>query len=218
MEKPIIAATLSGLFLKHEPWDKAHVLWYEKAAERLKDPSVNKWANSPDYFKGVDEVMKRIYPDLSDDERTIKARETFFSSVCDYVKKYPRVRNNSVIKYFDSLKNSYRLALITTNIKIALEKIIEIAGLTDFFDVVEASMPNEKDDKRIVFERFIKRYGRPLIYIGGNRKDSFDYCKEKGIPCIFANFEKQPDIEGVESAHNLEELKQRLSRILLKTP
>lgn len=218
MEKPIIAATLSGLFLKHEPWDKAHVLWYEKAAERLKDPSVNKWANSPDYFKGVDEVMKRIYPDLSDDERTIKARETFFSSVCDYVKKYPRVRNNSVIKYFDSLKNSYRLALITTNIKIALEKIIEIAGLTDFFDVVEASMPDEKDDKRIVFERFIKRYGRPLIYIGGNRKDSFDYCKEKGIPCIFANFEKQPDIEGVESAHNLEELKQRLSRILLKTP
>lgn len=218
MEKPIIAATLSGLFLKHEPWDKAHVLWYEKAAERLKDPSVNKWANSPDYFKGVDEVMKRIYPDLSDDERTIKARETFFSSVCDYVKKYPRVRNNSVIKYFDSLKNSYRLALITTNIKIALEKIIEIAGLTDFFDIVEASMPDEKDDKRIVFERFIKRYGRPLIYIGGNRKDSFDYCKEKGIPCIFANFEKQPDIEGVESAHNLKELKQRLSGILLKTP
>ena len=213
MEKPIVAATLSGLFLKHEPWDKAHVLWYKKAAEKLNDDSVNKWANRPDYFKGVDEVMKRIYPDLNDDERTIKARETFFSSVCDYVKKYPRAKNNSVIKYFDSLKNRYRIALITTNTKSALERILSSAGLTDFFDIIEASMPNEKDDKRIVFERFIKKYGKPLIYIGGNRKDIFDYCKEKGIPCIFANFEKQAELEGVESAHNIEELKQKLSKL-----
>ena len=213
MEKPIVAATLSGLFLKHEPWDKAHVLWYKKAAEKLNDESVNKWANRSDYFKGVDEVMKRIYPKLSDDERTIKARETFFNSVCDYVRKYPEARNNGIINYFNSLKKSYRIALITTNTKSALERILSSASLTDFFDIIEASMPDEKDDKRIVFERFIKKYGKPLIYIGGNRKDSFDYCKEKGIPCIFANFEKQPDLEGIESAHNLEELKQKLSKL-----
>lgn len=214
MDKPIIATTLSGLFVKHEPWDKAHVLWYKKAAEKLKDASVNKWVNRPDYFKGVDEVMRRIYPDLNDEERTIKARETFFNSVCDYLKKHPEARNNSIINYFHSLKSNYRLALITTNIKSALGKIIETAGLTGFFDIIEASRPNEKDDKKIVFERFIKKYGKPLIYIGGNRKDSFDYCKEKRILCIFANLEKQPDLEGVESAHNLEELRQKLSRTL----
>lgn len=211
MDKPIIATTLSGLFLKHEPWDKAHVLWYKKAAEKLKDNSVNKWANRIDYFKGVDEVMKRIYPGLSDDERTIKARESFFSSVCDYVKGHPEARNNSIIEYFNSLKSNYRIALITTNTKNALEKIIELTGLAGFFDIIEVSMPDEKDDKRIVFERFIKKYGKPAVYIGGNRKDSFDYCREKSIPCIFANLEKQPDLEGVESAHNLEELKQRIS-------
>ena len=216
MEKPIVAATLSGLFLKHEPWDKAHVLWYKKAAEKLNDESVNKWANRSDYFKGVDEVMKRIYPKLSDDERTIKARETFFDSVCDYVRKYPEARNNGIINYFNSLKKSYRIALITTNTKSALERILSSASLTDFFDIIEASMPDEKDDKRIVFERFIKKYGKPLVYIGGNRKDSFDYCREKGISCIFANIEKQLGIEGVESAHNLKELKQKLSRILTK--
>ena len=187
MEKPIVAATLSGLFLKHEPWDKAHVLWYKKAAEKLNDESVNKWANRSDYFKGVDEVMKRIYPKLSDDERTIKARETFFNSVCDYVRKHPKVRNNDIIEYFNSLKNSYRIALITTNTKSALERILSSAGLNGFFDIVEASMPNEKDDKRAVFERFITKYGKPLVYIGGNRKDSFDYCRERGIRCIFAN-------------------------------
>jgi len=35
MVKPIIATTLSGLFLTSEPWDKAHVHWYEQAAEKL---------------------------------------------------------------------------------------------------------------------------------------------------------------------------------------
>ncbi|MBI2124906.1 HAD hydrolase-like protein [Candidatus Pacearchaeota archaeon] len=194
------------------------MLWYKKAAEKLNDDSVNKWANRTDYFKGVDEVMKRIYPKLSDDKRTVKARETFFDSVCDYVRKHPEVRNNDIINYFNSLKNNYRIALITTNIKSALERILLSAGLTDFFDIIEASMPDEKDDKRAVFERFIKKYGKPLVYIGGNRKDSFDYCRENGINCIFANLEKQQDIEGVESAYNLEELNQMLSRILTKTP
>ena len=64
MEKPIIATTLSGLFLKKEPWDKAHILWYEKAAEKLKDESVKNWIKRPDYFRGVDEVMQRLYPNL----------------------------------------------------------------------------------------------------------------------------------------------------------
>ena len=40
-----------------------------------------------------------------------------------------------------------------------------------------------------------------------------DFLEEKGIPCIFANFEKQAELEGVESAHNIEELKQKLSKL-----
>jgi len=214
MKKPIIATTLSGLFLKHEPWNKAHILWLERAAKKLKDPSIMNWANRPDYFNCVDGIMKRLYPDLNEKNRIIKAREMFFESVCEYVKKNPKVRNEGIIKYFSSLKEEYRLALITTNIQSALEKILSVAHLKDLFDITETSLPEEKDDKRIVFERFIKKYGRPLVYVGGSRKDSFDYCKENNVPCLFTNLEKEKEIAGVESAHNLKEIKKQVSKFL----
>jgi len=213
MEKPIIATTLSGLFLKHEPWNKAHILWLENAAKKLNDPTIMNWANKPDYFNCVDGIMSRLYPKLGEKQRTVKAREMYFDSVCQYVKQNQKVRNESVIAYFNSIKDKYRLALITTNIQSALEKILSSAELMKLFDITETSLPEEKDDKRIVFERFVKKYGKPFVYIGGNRKDSFDYCNENNIPCIFANLEKDEDIIGVESAYNLKEIKQKLSKI-----
>lgn len=213
MEKPIIATTLSGLFLKQEPWDKAHILWYEKAAKRLNDKSVKEWAGRPDYFKGVDEIMQRLYPNLSEKERTFKAREMFFDSVLEYIKEHPKVKNEQIIKYFKSLKKDYHLALITTNTKSALERILSITNLENLFDIIEKSKPEEKDDKRIVFNRFIKRYGKPILYIGGSRKDSFDYCKEQNIPCIFANLDNSEKINEVKTIHNLTELKKEIYKL-----
>ena len=64
MKKPIIATTLAGLFIKKEAWDKAHIIWYEEAAKKLNDESVLKWVGRADYFKGVDEVMKKLYSNL----------------------------------------------------------------------------------------------------------------------------------------------------------
>ncbi len=210
MEKPIIATTFSGLFVKHEPWDKAHVLWYKKAAEQLNDSSIMQWANRPDYFKGVDDVMKRLYPDRGEEERTRKARELFFESVLQCIKDNPSVRNEEIIKYFKALKKNHRLALITTNEQSALERMLDLTGLKGLFDIIESSKAEEKDDKIVVFERFISKYGLPLIYIGGSRKDSFDYCKIKGIKAVFANFEAEEELLGVESAHNLVELREKI--------
>jgi phosphoglycolate phosphatase-like HAD superfamily hydrolase len=211
MEKPIIATTLSGLFLKHEPWQKAHLLWLENASEQLKDPSIMDWANRPDYFNCVDGIMARLYPSLNEKERVIKAREIFFDYVCRYIRQNPHVRNESVIDYFFELKKQYRIALITTNTESALEKILDITGLKGFWDITETSLPEEKDDKRIVFKRFIEKYRKPLFYIGGSRKDSFDYCKENNIPCLFANLEGEEEIPNVTSVHNLRELKEKIS-------
>lgn len=211
MQKSIIATTLSGLFLKQEPWNKAHLIWLKRASEALKDPSIMNWANRPDYFNCVDGIMGRLYPDLNEKARVIKAREMFFDSVCEYVSHNPKVRNEEIISYFASLKSKYKIVLITTNVKSALERILEISGLSGFFDITETSFLGEKDDKRVVFERFIKKYGRPVIYIGGSRADSFEYCRENDIPALFANLEASEEIPGVESVHSLKELKQRLS-------
>jgi phosphoglycolate phosphatase-like HAD superfamily hydrolase len=210
MDKPIIATTFSGLFLKHEPWNKAHIIWLKTASEKLKDPTIMNWANRPDYFNCVDGIMKRLYPDLDEKQRVVKAREMFFESVCEYIEQNPNVRNETVISYFNGLKNKYRLALITTNTSSALERILEISNLSGFFDIIETSLPEERDDKRAVFERFIRKYGKPLIYIGGSRKDSFDYCRENNIPAVFANLENEEESLGVESIRSLEELKIRL--------
>lgn len=210
MEKPIIATNLVGLFIKREAWDKAHILWYENAAKTLNDNSVLKWIGREDYFKGVDEVMQRLYPKLNDEQRTIKARQMYFDSVIENINKNPGFKNQESIEYFLSLKTKYRLALITSNTKQALEKILSATKLSKLFDIIEASEESEKDDKTAVFGRFIKKYGKPLIYIGGSKKESYDYCKEKGIPTIFMNLKNEEELEGIESVHNLEELKDKI--------
>ena len=208
MEKPIIATTLSGLFVKSEPWDNAHKLWYEERSRELNDDSIKEWSDRPDYFEGVDIVMKRLYPEMSDEQRTTKAREMFFDSVIKYVEQNPDVKNDNVVDYFKSLKQDYRIALLTTNTKETVDRLLKILNLEDFFDVIETSLPEEKDDKRAVFGRFIQNHGKPLIYIGGGRKDSYDYCAEHEIRRVFANLEGRADLSGVESVHNLEELKE----------
>jgi len=227
MEKPIIATTLSGLFVKSEPWKKAHILWYEERERELKEggkdtSAIEEWRKllqedpereKREYFKFVDRVMEALYSELSDKERTIKARKTFFDSVCRYISEHQNVKNEDVTKYFISLKYKYRLALITTNKRDSIDKILSLTGLSNLFDIIEASMPDEKDDKTIVFDRFIKSYGKPLIFIGGDRKDSFDYCARYQIPHMFVNLEGGEDLEDVGVVHNLNELEKRLEKL-----
>lgn len=157
--------------------------------------------------------MKRLYSNLNEEQRTIKARQMFFDSVTKYVKQNPNLRNNDVVDYFVSLKPRYRLALITTNTKKALEKILSAIKLSKLFDIVEASEESEKDDKIAVFNRFLKKYENPIVYVGSSRKDSFDYCSEKNINKIFANFENEEELESVESVHSLGELKEKIERL-----
>ncbi len=208
MEKPIIATTLSGLFLKSAPWKNAHRTWYEKAAAKLGDNSVLEWIEKPNYFDGVDKIMKRLYPDLSDAEKTARAREMFFDSVVENIKS--STRREEIINYFTSLKKRYTLVLITTNTKPALKKILQASEMEGFFDITETSKQEEKDDKRTVFDRFLQRYPKPIIYVGGDRKDSYDYCEEKEIPCVFANLENAENLTNVRTIHSLEELKEIL--------
>ena len=211
MKKQIIATTLSGLFLKHEPWDKAHILWFNEWARQLKDESILEWIDKPNYFKGVDEVMKRIYPKLSDEERTKIARESYFDSVLEYIKQNPQIRNEEIINYFKTLKTKYQIVLITTNTEQAIGRILKISGLEKLFDIIKTSLLKEKDDKKLVFVRFIKKHGKPIIYIGGSKKDSYDFCKQEKIPCIYANLEEDEEISGVETVHNLKELKDKIN-------
>jgi phosphoglycolate phosphatase-like HAD superfamily hydrolase len=212
--KPIIATSLSGVLIKSEPWKRAHVLWFEQATQELNDPSVAEYAKSRGYSPYVDEVKQRLYPNLSERERTIAARERFFDPVCEYIVNNPHLINTDVAEYLSSLKEKYRLALITTNTCQSLEKILVLPGLKGLFDIVESSRIEEKDDKAVVFDRFIEKYGKPIVYIGGDNITSFDYCQKNKIQSIFANFEEAPDLENVYNAHSLADLQNRLKVVL----
>ena len=83
-------------------------------------------------------------------------------------KRYPKVKNEQIIKYFKSLKKEYQFALITTNTKSALERILSVANLENLFDIIETSLPEEKDDKILVFNRFIKKHKNEKIFENGD--------------------------------------------------
>ena len=211
--KPTIATSLSGVLIKSEPWKRAHFYWFELASQELKDPSVADYAKKDGYSQEVDKVMQRLMPELSERERTIAARERFFDAVCEYIVHNPQLVNNDVAEYLSSLKEKYRLALITTNTCKSLEKILSIPGLKGLFDIAESSRVDEKDDKAAVFDRFIQKNGKPYLYIGGERKDSYEYCQKNKIQPIFANFEGADDLDNILNVHSLTELKERIERL-----
>ena len=74
------------------------------------------------------------------------------------------------------------------------------------------AVPELKNEK--IIDAFIQKNGKPLVYIGGGRKDSYDYCKENNIPRIFANLEAGPEIEGVESANSFHELEKAIKKFI----
>lgn len=209
--QPIIATTLSGLFIKSEPWKKAHKMWFERMSEELDDPLIKDYADEEDYFKHVDEIMERAYPELPEKERTIKARTIYFTQVREYITMHPNVVNNEMVEFFNSLKPYYRFGLITNNTRITTDIILSLTGLQGLFSISECSEEDEKDDKNVVFDRFIKFYGKPKMYIG-NRKQSFDYCRKNKIPFISVNIEGGNDLPGADAVHNVSELKEMLEK------
>ena len=225
--KPIIATSISGLFIKNDPWKKAHLLWFNEREKELimqkKDTSIiKKWKieykknqskESKNYFNYVDKIMIELYPEMSDKERTTKARDLFFKSVLTYIELYPEVMNNEIIRYFYSIKNKYRIALITTNSQSSIHQILSITKLINLFDIIESSLPEEKDNKNLVFNRFIKKYNKPLLYIGGDNISSFEYCKNKKISAVYSNLENTDAIKGVKSFNNLLELEEIIDNL-----
>src|SRR3989344_5601478 len=133
MEKKFIATTLAGLFVRSDPWAKAHEVWFEQKAEQLNDPSIKDWIKRSDYFQGVDEVMKRIIPHATEEERTKKAREEYFDSVEIYLTQNKHLKNDKVIEYFKTLKNKYHIALITTTKRDRIAEILSILEITELF-------------------------------------------------------------------------------------
>lgn len=213
--KPIIATTLSGLFIRTSPWKDAHRKWFEQIVRETGDESFRQWAMKPGYFEGVNLAMAKLMPDASKEERIREARRRFMEAVVDNIKeRREEVVNREAIDFFSSLKEKFTLALITTNTKEAAMKILSIAGIENLFDIAEFSMPGEEDDKSAVIERFMENHGKPRVYFGGDRKDIYDYCRQKNIFCVFANLEDGRDFNA-RTVHTIKEMEEIIQGIQL---
>jgi len=91
MGKPIIATTLSGLFLSSEPWRKAHEIGMKELADKSGMLEIAEKTHSNDYLKKVEQATEKIYPDLKPKERMKKRRKIYFSRVIELIKENPNV-------------------------------------------------------------------------------------------------------------------------------
>ncbi len=178
----LIATSAKNVLIKPEAWDKAHAQWFAKAAEELNDPSVKEWTSRKEYFRGVDEVMRRLEPEATDEERTRHARKRYFDAVVSFVRKHPESVRSDVIEALR--KTGAELAVVTTNTNDALDRLLEAADAEGLYSVEACSLPDEKDDAAAVFERFVAEHGLPDVFVAREESESAKYFREKGVRVI----------------------------------
>jgi hypothetical protein len=198
MTKLIIATSFAGIIMKSDPWDKAHVVWFEHFAKKLNKPEIVEYAKKENWFDYVDQVMALAEPKLDGTLRTIVARERYFKIVCDLGCDDPVFENKEIISYLKSIKEKFSIGLITTTPQKIIEKIQGIFKIENLFDFAEYSKLEEKDNKIVIFERFIENNGQPIIYFGSARKEVIGFCKKNKISFVSSIKELKKIINSLE--------------------
>lgn len=198
MKKPILATNIDGLLIKHEAFIEPHKAWFDRAIKLTGDKSLEQWKGRKDYFKGVDLAMARILPGKSDEERTVQARRWYQEDVIKYIQNHPEAVYIHAARTLRRLKERFTLALVTTNSQEYISQILEAAGLEDVYDIVFAIPASEKPDKGRLFSQFVKKHGRPEVYIAARSKEAFEECASLGSLCIYAAWDElDPEMSAI---------------------
>lgn len=200
----IIAIDFDGALLKHRPFEKAHLKWFKVMSVLLKDSSVKKYANLDNYFDKVHVVMKRYLGNVSHDVRVRFARMMYAMATLAEVQQKDLMED--FVKYLKTLKKKYKLALITSAPEDSVEPILDKLGISNLFDIVYKSPMARHPDKKELFKEFIKKYGKPMFYIGNGDKD-IENCKSVGIKTISANWVSKGKYKGDFDVKTVKELK-----------
>lgn len=212
MAKPAIIIDLNGALIKQRPFDIAHKEWFRVMAELIRDHSINEFAFKEDYFKDVQEIMKKYLGDIDIKTRNAFARNIYSMVVVESIKKWDLVEDFA--EYLKNMKKRFTIVLITSAPTAAINGILEKINCKDLFDIVSASPMEEVPSKKELIELFIKKHGKPLFYIGQGDKDILT-CKELGIKTIVVDWSNPPINKGNFEAHNVEELGKIIERFVM---
>lgn len=185
MSQPVIAVGLKGVLIDARAWEEAHELWFRMYAKQLDDESILTWIGRDNYFMGVEEVMRRVLPDASDEERTVRARKEYFESVIAWVEQHNGVRD-SIVQALETASKHARIVVLTSSKEDAATHLLTHIPEC-IVSATYASLPEEKDDKKAVFTRMLEHEEKPLVYIGSGRQETKDICTHAGITAIDAS-------------------------------
>ena len=171
MEKPIIATNIDGLLIEHSAFTEPHRKWFERAIKKTGDESLRRWIGADPYFPGVDIAMEKIMPDATPEQRTAQARTWYQEDVVKYLKEHPETIKKDLAEKLKSLKEKYKLILLTTNTRDYINKIIEVSHLHGIYDDIIASDKEKEPDREELIKELIEQYGKPKYYITG-KEDS----------------------------------------------
>jgi len=167
MEKPIIATNIDNLLLEHKVFFEPHKDWFERAIKKAKDESLRKWIGKDNYFLGVNEAMKKIMPNASKEKQTAQARKWYQEDVIQYIKKHPKTIKKNVAEKLKSLKEKYKIILITTNSQDYINEILKVSNLKNIYDEIIASKTEKEPDKEELIKDLLNKYGKPKYYLTG---------------------------------------------------
>lgn len=187
MEKPIIATNIDSLLIEHKAFIEPHKDWFKRVIKKTKDNSLKKWIGREDYFLGVNKAMEKILPNASKEEKIKTAREWYQKDVVNYIKSHPGVVKKEIANKLISIKDKYKLILLTTNTKDYINKILKVSRLENIYDEIIASKTEEEPNKEELINELIKKHGKPVYYLTGKIERINTHFKELGIKVIYTD-------------------------------
>lgn len=183
--KQIIVTNIDGLLIDTSASIEPHRIWFDRAILLTKDNSLTKWKGHPQYFIGVNEAMEKILPNSTKEERTAQARRWYQEDVIYYISIHPEVVKKEIADKILSVKDKYKIILLTTNTKDYIYEILKVSKLEKIYDNIIASNTEEEPDKGKLLDKLIKKYGKPKYYLTGKLEDKINKHIEKlDIPIL----------------------------------
>ena len=96
MKKPILATNIDNLLIAHEAFVEPHKAWFDRAIKKTGNKSLSKWKGAEPYWPAVDEAMKQLMPNASQEKRNAQARTWYQKDVITYIQKHPEVVINPI--------------------------------------------------------------------------------------------------------------------------
>lgn len=183
--KPILVTNIDGVLLEHKVFYEPHKEWFKRAIEKTGDKNLEEWIGKENYFPGVNKAMKQIMPNATEKEKTAQARIWYQEDVINYIKNHPEKIKTKIADKLKSLKEKYKIILMTTNSKDYINEILKVSNLENIYDGIVASKTDEEPEKSELIRELIEKYDKPKFYLTGKPDEKIiDKLKELEVKVL----------------------------------